>query len=158
MSVMQQGSEEYAINDPNVANEFSTSTSYVKGQCVNYQGKLYRFTADHAAGSWSSGDVEICLVTEMIREQGESLNEAIQEQGESLDGKIQKQSAKLSETVTMDEYLNDTSSDFPIIWESGDVSGATGQDVDNDAWIRTNYIPAEILRGKTFTRGGSYTL
>lgn len=36
---------------------FSTSTVYHIGDIVTYDGKLYKFTADHAAGSWSTNQV-----------------------------------------------------------------------------------------------------
>lgn len=35
---------------------FSDSTAYSAGEVVNYQGKLYQFTADHAAGAWTGTD------------------------------------------------------------------------------------------------------
>lgn len=38
--------------------EFSTSKSYSAGDVVNYNGKLYKFTAAHAAGAWTGADVE----------------------------------------------------------------------------------------------------
>ena len=37
---------------------FSESTDYSAGDVVNYQGKLYKFTADHAVGAWTGSDVE----------------------------------------------------------------------------------------------------
>lgn len=37
---------------------FSASTAYSQGKVVNYNGKLYKFTADHAAGAWIGTDVE----------------------------------------------------------------------------------------------------
>lgn len=37
---------------------FSASTAYSKGDEVAYDGKLYKFTAAHAAGAFSAGDVE----------------------------------------------------------------------------------------------------
>ena len=37
---------------------FSASTAYSAGDVVNYQGKLYQFTSDHAAGAWTGTDVE----------------------------------------------------------------------------------------------------
>ena len=40
-----------------IAAEYSTSTAYVAGQTVYYDGHLYRFTADHAAGAWTGTDV-----------------------------------------------------------------------------------------------------
>lgn len=40
-----------------LAPAFSTSTAYVAGQYVTYNGGLYRFITAHAAGSWNSSHV-----------------------------------------------------------------------------------------------------
>ena len=37
---------------------FSASEAYPKGKVVSYNGKLYKFSADHAAGAWIGTDVE----------------------------------------------------------------------------------------------------
>lgn len=37
---------------------FSESTAYSAGEVVNYQGKLYQFTSDHAAGAWNTSEVK----------------------------------------------------------------------------------------------------
>lgn len=37
---------------------FSESKAYSAGDVVNYQGKLYQFTSDHAAGAFDEGQVE----------------------------------------------------------------------------------------------------
>ena len=37
---------------------FSEDSSYATGDVVNYNGKLYQFLTDHAAGVWTGGDVE----------------------------------------------------------------------------------------------------
>lgn len=37
---------------------FSTAEDYKSGDAVNYQGKLYQFTSDHAAGAWIGTDVK----------------------------------------------------------------------------------------------------
>lgn len=37
---------------------FSSSTDYATGDVVLYDGRLYRFTADHAAGEWIGTDVQ----------------------------------------------------------------------------------------------------
>ena len=37
---------------------FSDQTAYKAGDVVNYMGKLYQFTSDHAAGAWTGTDVE----------------------------------------------------------------------------------------------------
>ena len=39
-----------------IATTFSASTNYAAGAYVYYNGTLYRFTADHAAGSWTGTD------------------------------------------------------------------------------------------------------
>lgn len=41
---------------PSTANVFSASTAYSAGDYVWYNGKLYCFTADHAAGAWTGSD------------------------------------------------------------------------------------------------------
>ena len=40
-----------------LAPAFSTSNAYTEGQYVTYDGAVYRFTTDHAAGSWNSAHV-----------------------------------------------------------------------------------------------------
>lgn len=37
---------------------FSDQTAYSAGDVVNYNGRLYKFTADHAAGAWTGTDAE----------------------------------------------------------------------------------------------------
>lgn len=44
------------------APEFDTDTAYTAGSYVTYGGTLYRFTADHAAGSWA-GNTDTTAVT-----------------------------------------------------------------------------------------------
>lgn len=54
MSVFTHNGDDYRINDPNIAGEFSESTAYVEGNYVNYEGDLYRFIKNHPAGSWDA--------------------------------------------------------------------------------------------------------
>ena len=58
MAVLKVDGTDYTINDPNLAEEFSTLADYKKGQYVNYQGDLYRFRTNHSAGSWNSSHVK----------------------------------------------------------------------------------------------------
>lgn len=46
---------------------FSASEAYSKGKVVNYNGKLYKFTADHAAGAWIGTDVEETSMADNIK-------------------------------------------------------------------------------------------
>ena len=45
-----------------LAPTFSNSTAYTVGQYVTYDGGMYRFIANHAAGAWSSSDVTSVVV------------------------------------------------------------------------------------------------
>ena len=55
---------------------FSDQTAYKAGDVVNYMGKLYQFTSDHAAGAWIGTDVEKTDVVEthIVQELGDSEN------------------------------------------------------------------------------------
>lgn len=48
---------------------FSTSKDYKKGRIVNYEGILYRFTADHPAGAWVGTDVVESSLKEAVDQQ-----------------------------------------------------------------------------------------
>ena len=57
MAEFRSNGVDFTINDPNNAGEFSASNDYTVGQYVYYQGNLYRFTSDHAAGAWNANHV-----------------------------------------------------------------------------------------------------
>ena len=54
----------YNVTPLSIALAFSISTAYKKGQYCFYQGTLYRFTADKAAGAWNSSVVELANIGE----------------------------------------------------------------------------------------------
>lgn len=57
--------------DSIVADEFSTSDSYLEGEYVMKDGALYRFTSNHAAGAWSTSDTEAVTIGEALTELAE---------------------------------------------------------------------------------------
>lgn len=57
LSKINQNGVDYRINDPNITDEFSTSTAYTVGEYVNYNGLLYRFEVAHPAGAWNTNHV-----------------------------------------------------------------------------------------------------
>lgn len=65
VSVIACGGQDYTINDPNIAAEFSSSTSYAVNDYVYHNGNLYQFTAEHS-GAWDSGDVTQVLATDAV--------------------------------------------------------------------------------------------
>lgn len=67
-TIQEQTDEQFAELDGNVGvsdyPEFSASTSYVIGDVVRYNGILYEFTSDHAAGDWLGTDVSETSIKE----------------------------------------------------------------------------------------------
>ena len=60
-----------------IAGAFSTSVAYETGDVVIYEGALYKFKADHAAGAWDASEVDEKTVAELISEaEPESLTTA----------------------------------------------------------------------------------
>lgn len=49
-----------------IAAEFDATVPYTTGDLVVYEGALYKFTSDHAAGAWSDADVTEVTVDELI--------------------------------------------------------------------------------------------
>lgn len=60
------GGDSAQANKKDIATEFSATTAYTAGCFVYYQGKLYQFNTDHAAGAWDSTDVVEANVTDQI--------------------------------------------------------------------------------------------
>jgi len=64
-----------------IAGEFSTGTAYSVGQIVKKDGKLYRCTTAHAAGSWNSGadfsEAPVSVSVNQMAENIASLNSEI---------------------------------------------------------------------------------
>lgn len=54
--------EDYTINDPNIAEEFDPTKAYHEHDHVYYQGNLYVFVAEHAAGTWNTSHVLLIKV------------------------------------------------------------------------------------------------
>lgn len=49
-----------------IAGTFSTSEPYSAGDVVIYDGSLYKFNADHAAGAWNPLEVDSTTVTALV--------------------------------------------------------------------------------------------
>ncbi len=67
VTIFGANGEDYTINDPNIAAEFSTSTAYAIGDYCYYEGNLCRFKVAHAAGAWSSSDVDPVKMGERMK-------------------------------------------------------------------------------------------
>ena len=58
-----------------IAPIFDTATAYVAGKYCNYNGKLYEFTADHAAGSWTGSDVTEVTLGDVLSDLKDNLSD-----------------------------------------------------------------------------------
>ena len=76
-----------------LAPDFSTSNTYYAGDYVWYNGTLYRFTANHAAGSWTGTDAAAAVI-------GNDLGDLKSAIDDLPEGKYH------SSSVTNDRYLN----------------------------------------------------
>ena len=89
---------------------FSESTAYSAGDVVNYNGKLYKFTSDHAAGAWTGTDVEKANVVKahIVQELGDSEDKVVSQKTvteEITDIKSNLKTVYLSELL---EYTTST--------------------------------------------------
>ena len=64
-SAITCGGEDYTVNDPNIAAEFSSSANYAVNDYVYHNGNLYQFTAEHS-GAWNASDVSKVKVSEVV--------------------------------------------------------------------------------------------
>lgn len=49
-----------------IAGTFDSTQAYTAGDVVIYEGALYKFNTDHAAGAWDSTEVDSTTVTELV--------------------------------------------------------------------------------------------
>lgn len=81
------GSDSAQANKKDIATEFSATTAYTAGCFVYYQGKLYQFNTDHAAGAWDPTDVVEANVTDQVvsnKAAIESVEDAVDEKSKIL--------------------------------------------------------------------------
>ena len=56
-----------------IAPIFDSSTAYAAGEYCNYNGQLYKFDEDHAAGSWTGSDATATVLADVLAEVGENV-------------------------------------------------------------------------------------
>lgn len=98
-----------------IATEFSATTAYTAGCFVYYEGKLYQFNADHAAGAWDPTDVVEANVTDQVVSNASAIA-GLTASDVAYDNTTSGLSAT-NEQAAIDEL-------------AGDISGLTASDVD----------------------------
>lgn len=114
-----------------IAPDFSSSTAYTAGQYVWYSGTLYRFTSDHAAGSWTGTD--------------------------AISAEIGEDVADLKGAIThTDDVILGNSTDLNLYIKGTNVYGKywtyTGKEATGQNVCVTDYIP--VNEGVTYTYSG----
>ena len=61
-------------NSQNISKDFDVNSTYVAGDYVYYNGKLYKFVKTHAAGDWDRSEVDEISITGDIQSATQNLN------------------------------------------------------------------------------------
>lgn len=140
MSMMKVGGTDYTINDPNNAEEFSTSKAYSVGNFCYYQGNLYRFIAPHAAGAWNASDVVPVTVGSEIERVDQKIDGEISLFYKYVlpDSPVQNILPGVVDFKTGNVYTSSTlkHTSIDVSQMIGEVCAITGktQTVSNDVW------------------------
>lgn len=116
---------------------FSESTAYSAGEVVNYQGKLYQFTADHAAGTWTGTDAAEtdAVKAHIVQEFGDDENSVISQK---------------ATTKKLTELESETNSQVYVINNGGKEDLVTlANSVIVKLWIDEDSLPDDISEDKT---------
>ena len=128
MSAYTHQGEDYTINDPNIANEFDATAAYSAGDFVNFQGNLYQFKVDHAAGAMNYSQVNLVKIGEKVGGTEKDLSDEIAPTGNASEN-----------TFEMKNLLSG------MIWTYGSaLDGTTGEPVSNQyttEYSISDYIP-----------------
>jgi hypothetical protein len=117
-----------------VAPTFSASKNYTAGRYVWNSGNLYRFTADHAAGSWTGTDAVQVVVTDEIA----NLKSAVSETINLVPPKLRNSATANGVTLTANGDGTYT------------INGTATSAVRFDLYGSTSDIPAWLERGKEY--------
>lgn len=65
----------------NIAVPFDATQPFSKGDYVTYDGTIYRFNTNHAAGDWNSGEVTAIVIAEVLKENQTELDNILTQFG-----------------------------------------------------------------------------
>lgn len=122
--------EDFTINDPNIAEEFDPTKAYHVHDHVYYQGNLYVFIAEHAAGAWNTSHVLLFKVgAELANLWNANDTEATLRANADND---------LKRILMLSAGLIDTT------WEQGGLYTASGAEYSSATNIRTPYMMVTV--------------
>lgn len=107
----------------NFAPEFSSSTPYSAGDYVLYQGTLYRFTADHAAGAWVGTDATVEKIAPVVSDLKESLNEIENDLYETFSTRVT--AGVVTGAILSTGEATTSNSQYIVKYDCSDIKGKT---------------------------------
>ena len=112
-----------------IAPIFDTATAYVAGKYCNYNGKLYEFTADHAAGSWTGSDATEVTLGDVLSDLKDDLSVKLPFNSTFIDGSVEIEQKIDFPNVGWIRYSDGELSPIQTSYEATDyidLSGVTG--------------------------------
>lgn len=121
-----------------IATEFSATTAYTAGCFVYYEGNLYQFNADHAAGAWDPTDVVEANVTDQVVSNASAIA--------GLTASYPAAKVMLSDDVTsVEDALGGSKLTDVTDWaENSSYPSGTALTPANWIWIAHKVLPAGI--------------
>ena len=149
-----------------VAPIFDATHAYAAGDYCNYNGQLYKFTAAHAAGSWSGSDVSAVSVTDVLKSTNERLT--AMEHGSGLTDEIKLALLQLASKVAYIDgdgqnyydALEDALYPPGVITSINAVYTQTGAVYDNDSLdtLKNDLVVTAYYSNQTSSIVTTYTL
>ena len=106
-----------------IAPIFSTSVSYTAGKYCNYNGQLYQFDEDHAAGGWIGTDATAVTLSDILSEIGEDVNDLL------------VRVSTIEEAEGLHKYgvsgIGQSASALTRLWDAVGMTAQVGTDGDN---------------------------
>lgn len=125
---------------------FSESEAYSTGNIVNYNGKLYQFTSDHAAGAWTGTDADETDVVKahIVQELGDSEDKTVSQKGVTKNLRIYNLSKLFPTDGLNNDYIYDIDKAVAITNSKlniavGDVIAFSVFGIDNNIRNYTKY-------------------
>lgn len=127
-----------------LAKAFSASKSYAVGDYVTYNGKVYRFTSAHPAGSWDGGDAVAVALGDEIK--GIDTSDVLRYSAQSLTTAQKTQARQNIDADTMVRYVSQSLSSSQKTQARTNIAAAGSADLTAEATARAE---ADTALGNT---------
>ena len=145
LTAFEQRIDHYDSAFEQIATTFDSGTAYVAGQMVYYNGMLYRFTTNHAAGAWTGADASRVILSDEIggiKSEVNSLKDAVDDYNTLLYYKANLSSSETSRGVTFAW----SGSECHV---SGTTTGSSSGSGNHTFYNQSGLLPYGIKAGET---------